>query len=390
MRILQVVPHFYPAWSFGGIARVVYEISRELVRKGHDVTVHTANVLDQKTNLKASKHEYQIEGIKVRYYRNLAWIGGMNFTSDILQASTLREVKDSDIVNMHGLRTSQNVIAHYYTTRFRKPYVLTGHGTVPRVVEKIASKKLFDGMFGYRILRDASRVIAAAGIEMKQIVNMGISSDKVAVVPTGIDTEPFDTLPTSGAFKRKFGLDEESALILYVGRVHRRKGIGFLLDAFARLQSANAALVIAGPDDGYMSVMKERASCLRISEKVVFTGFISERAKLAAYVDSAVVVYPGIHESFGLVPLEAALCSRPVIVSDGSAMAEIVKQGGFGSSTTYGDSVQLMEVLRKMLRNPEIAEKMGQRGRQFVKENYNWPSIVTRLETLYSSSIKAG
>ena len=120
---------------------------------------------------------------------------------------------------------------------------------------------------------------------------------------------------------------------------------------------------------------------------MIFTGFVPENDKLAAYVDSAVVVYPGIYESFPLVPLEAALCSKPVIVSDDSIMAEIVSQGGFGLSTKYGDVAQLRDHLLKMLNNPRIAGKMGRKGREFVKENYNWRDIVLKLEDVYSNAL---
>ena len=389
MKILQVVPHFYPAWSFGGIARVVYETSRQLVERGHDVTVHTTNALDPRTNFKAARREYQIEGMRVKYYRNLALVGGLNLSSDALGTETLREVKDSDIVNMHAFRTFQNVIAHFCARRCRKPYVLTGHGTVPRVVERIVSKKLFDEAFGFRLLRHAARLVASTDIEMKQIVSMGVSNERVVVVPNGVDTKSFERLPKPGTFKHKFGLDDELDLILYVGRVHKRKGIGFLLDAFAHLDKAKVALVVAGGDDGYTSILRERASSLKIADRVIFTGFISERVKMAAYIDSTVVVYPGIYESFGLVPLEAALCSKPVIVSDDSAMAEIVRQGGFGESTKYGDSSQLMKALQKTISDPERAREMGKKGKQFVKRNFDWSSIVSKLETVYSSSLDA-
>jgi len=387
MRILHVVPHFFPAWSFGGIARVVYEISRDLARRGHEVTVHTTNALDPKTDFKVGKREYYIEGVKVRYYRNLARFGGLNFSSNMLQASSRREIQNSDIIHMHGFRTFQNVIAYYFARKYRRPYVLTAHGTIPRIVEKIVLKKLYDEVFGYKILKHARQLIAQSNIEKNQFANMEISSKKVAIIPNGINTKLFEAPPKSGTFKKKLGLDSDIALILYVGRVHRRKGIGFLLDAFARLGDTNALLVIVGADDGYMSVMKEKTSHLGISEKVIFTGFVSERVKLAAYVDSEVVVYPGIFESFPIVPLEAALCSKPTIVSDDSVMAEIVTHGGFGLSIRYGDVAQLRDSLLTILNNPKIAREMGRRGTDFVKKNYSWRDIVSKLEHVYFDAL---
>ena len=386
MKILQVIPYFYPAWSLGGPVRCAYHISRELVKKGHEVTVLTTNALTSRTDLRTSKREYSVDGIKVRYFRNMARFSGL-YLSPGLAHALKSQVQNVDVIHMHEYRSFQNLITHLYARKFSRPYVLTAHGSVPRVFEKFLLKKLFDEAFGSRILNDALRVLASSRIEMRQFLEAGVPSDKVAIIPNGIDVESFETLPKPGTFKKKFGLDGDSSMVLFAGRIHKRKGIDFLIDAFASLNDLNSVLVIAGPDDGYMSTLKERAHRLGIGGKVIFTGFVPENDKLAAYVDSAVVVYPGIYESFPLVPLEAALCSKPVIVSDDSIMAEIVTQGGFGLSTKYGDVAQLRELLLKILSNPKIAEEMGRKGREFVKENYSWRDIVSKLEIVYSDAL---
>jgi len=382
VRILQVIPYFYPAWSFGGPVRVAFHISRELVARGHEVTVFTTTALDASTDFKASRNEYMVDGIKVRYFANVARFKELYFSPSM--ASALRkEAQNSDIVHLHEYRSFQNVATYYISKRCRRPYVLTAHGSVPRVFERFVLKELFDEMIGYRILKCAARLLASSEIEMKQYMEAGISKDRIAIIPNGIDIELFEHLPEEGAFKKKFGLDCGPIAVLYVGRIHRRKGIDFLLDAFAQLNYEKAMLVIAGPGDRYMAALREKAVRLGIGRKVLFTGFISDEDKLAAYVDSGLVVYPGIYESFPLVPLEAALCKKPVIVADDSVMSEIVHQGGFGLSTKYGDVTQLRNRLGTILNNPRMAADMGRRGRDFVMKNYSWHKIVSRLELVY-------
>ena len=386
MKVVQVIPYFYPAWSLGGPVRCVYHISCELVRKGHEVTVLTTTAFDSRTDFRTSRREYSVDGVKVRYFRNMARLSGLYFSPGMIRALK-SQIQNADVIHMHEFRSFQNVIAHRYATRFHKPYVLTAHGSIPRVVERFLLKKLFDEAFGSRILRDAFRVLPSSHVELQQLLEIGVPNDKVAIVPNGIDVESFENLPEPGSFKEKFGLDDESAMILFAGRIHKRKGIDFLLDAFGSLNNLDVVLVIAGPDDGYVSKLKERARRQKIAGKILFTGYVSEEDKLAAYVDSSVVIYPGIYESFPLVPLEAALCSKPVIVSDDSIIAEIVDQGGFGLSIKYGDVTQLREHMVKMLGNSEIAEEMGRKGREFVKENYNWREIVSKLESVYSNAL---
>ena len=381
MEILQIIPYFYPAWSFGGPVRCVYHIVRALADKGHHVTVVTTNALDPRNDFKADNQEYSVDGVGVIYCRNIAHFSGLYISPKMMRE--LKRLQDYDIIHMHEYRTFQNVLAYYYAKKCKKPYVITAHGSIPRVVERFLLKELFDEVIGYKILREASKLIALSHFEMKQYIGTGVSKGKVVIVPNGIDTQLIDNLPKSGTFKEKFGLNGDASLILYVGRIHRRKGISFLLEAFARLNDPNVVLVIAGSGDGYMSALREKVTCLKIGRSVKFTGFISERDKLAAYVDSDVVVYPGIYEAFPIVPLEAALCSRPVIVSDDSVMAEIVTDGGFGFSAEYGDISRLRDLLFAVLKDSEMAEEMGRKGRHLVKRNYDWKNVVSQLENVY-------
>lgn len=389
MKILQVIPYFYPAWSFGGSVRCVYHISRELAKRGHEVTVLTTNAFNRKTDFAVTKKEFRVDGIRARYFRNRARFGGMFLSSSGLHFYE-KEAKNSDILHMHEFRTFQNVVAYTQARKHKKPYVLSGHGTIPVVVEKFLLKRLFDKVFGCRILKHACRCVASSKIEVDQFAQAGVSRNKIVIIPNGLETESFKRLPQPGSFKKKFGIAEDTPMILYVGRVHRRKGLIFLMNSFAGLNNLKAVLVIGGPDDGYMSELKERTSHLKISDKVVFTGFLSEQDKLAAYVDSEVVVYPGKYESFPLVPLEAALCSKPVAVSDDSIMSDVVMQGGFGWSLKYGSVSQLTNILKNVLNDPKTAEEMGRRGKDYVEQNFNWRDIVSRLEYVYSDALSTG
>ena len=142
-------------------------------------------------------------------------------------------------------------------------------------------------------------------------------------------------------------------------------------------------LVIAGPDDGYLYKTKELVCSLGIANNVSFSGFLSEEEKISAYVDSLVVVSPEQFNVFLLVPLEAAACGKPVIVSSTNQISRIVREGGFGFSVEYGDIAALTEAVVKILRNNELAEQMGQKGRKFIFENCNWTNVVRKLEKVY-------
>jgi glycosyltransferase involved in cell wall biosynthesis len=227
-------------------------------------------------------------------------------------------------------------------------------------------------------------------VEAEQYKSMGVSDEKIAIIPDGIDLSEYVDLPPKGSFKKKFGIDNDKMMILYLGRIHKTKGIDFLVRAYACLLKSmkddNAVLVVAGSDDGYLAGAKRLAVSLKIADKVVFTGMLTEKEKLGAYVDSSIVVNVEPINVFGLVPLEAAACATPVIVSKSNAISDIIDGGRFGFSVNYGDINELARVMGKMLDNDDLSRKMGQNGRDFVFKNCNWANIVPKLQKVYEEA----
>jgi glycosyltransferase involved in cell wall biosynthesis len=152
--------------------------------------------------------------------------------------------------------------------------------------------------------------------------------------------------------------------------------------AFLSEKRKNIKLVIAGPDDGFLGTLKKIVRELNLTSKVIFTGSLNRKQVLAAYNSAAVVVYASLQEGFGLVPLEAGMMCKPVIVSDAPAM-DFVKIGNFGLTVKYGNVLQLKEALEIILNNPELSKEMGKNGKKFVTENYSWGVIGKRIENVY-------
>jgi len=386
MRVLQVIPYFYPSWSFGGPVRCVFHISRELAKRGHEITVYTTNAFDTKRNFKIRKTRTYIDGIYVHYFRNVFNLQGMYVSPGIL-GKTRSEIKDFDIIHLHEARSFQNIVLYHYCKTKAKPYVFTPHGTILRRIEKFMLKKLYDYTFGFNIMKGAKKLIALSKEEAQQFMSVGIKKDKIVVIPNGIDLDSFSHSLAPLSFKKKFGIPETSRIILYMGRVHRQKGLDFLLNTFSKIQDRDVVLVIAGSDQDYLQSIRERSRKLNISDKVIYVGFLTGNDKLSAFRDSYMVVYPSIYECFPLVPLEAAACSKPSIVTEGGVMADIVKTGDFGFSVPYGKIFLLKEAILRLLNDEKLAKQMGINGKNFVAKNFSWETIVPQLENVYLNVI---
>jgi glycosyltransferase involved in cell wall biosynthesis len=388
MKILQVTVFFKPSWEAGGVARVAYEISRNLIKEGHEVTVYTTDGF--KFKIKSKKNRpVDVDGINTYYFKNLFhYLIKMNITTPYyLPFVARKKIKDFDIIHIHEHRTLLAIIVHYYAKKYNIPYVVQAHGSLPNTFGKQMQKKIFDAIWGNNILKDASKLISVSTIEVDQYLQMNVPAEKVIVIPNGIDLDSFSELPKKGSFRKKYNINEKH-IILFLGRLHEIKGIDFLIKSYAKLikERTNVILVLAGPDDGYLEKAKSLVEELTLKEHVKFTGFINGAEKLAAYVDADVLVYPSIFEIFGLVPFEAIMCGTPVIVTDNCGCGELIKESKSGYLVRYGNIDDLKEKLKLSIEGKDY-NAFVDNGRDYVEKKLSWESIVFKIESLYEDCI---
>ena len=380
MKILQVY-HIFPA-SFGGVSAVVHQITRELSKRGHKVHVLTTDAYFEGEKSREDEVKvYRFTLVSKALFRHNLVVPEVKFLSFIKGI-----VKEFDCIHIHGYRNPYHMIVHRYTTRHDIPYVLQTHGSIPRKGKQWL-KCLYDALFGHRLLRNASKVIALSRVEAQQYRNMGVPEEKIAIIPNGIDLSEYAELPPQGAFKKKFNIPEDKKTILYLGRIHKTKGIDFLVKAYAyltkKMNFKDAVLVIAGPDDGYLKEVRELTDRLGVSKDVLFTGPLYGRGKLEAYVDSEFYVLPSRYETFPMAVLEAYACGKPVIASNVGGLRELVIEGKTGLLIDVGDVDQLTNAIFSLLSNERKIEEMGSMGRQYVKSNFSIEKVVEKLEKVY-------
>ena len=380
MRILQVIHYFSPLHG-GGSINVAYNLSKQLAERGHEVTIFTTDFEFDEEYVKSIEKE----GLKVITFHCIVNIG-LFLISPSMKKWLKYNMTNFDVIHMHNFRSYQNVVAYHYAKKHNIPYILQAHGSVLPFFQKHGLKKIFDIFFGYQILRDASKVIAVSKIEVEQYKKMGVAEDKIVLVPNGIDMSEYESLPEKGEFKKKYLLKDDEKIILYLGRIHKTKGIDILIDAFADLVKKlnNIKLVIAGPDDGFLSTLKKQIEDAKINENILITGPLYSKKKLEAYVDADVFVNPCPDEIFGLVFLEANACGTPVICSKGCGIADVFDcKTGFA---VRNDKNQLRDAIFKVLSDEKLREIFGEGGRRLVREEYNWGNIVREMEKIYESS----
>lgn len=379
-----MIPAFYPASAYGGTVEVAYRLSKELVKRGHEVTVYTSDTLDK--NHRVKKFFSEIDGIKVYYFRNLsnrlAWKRFIFNPTMIYYLN--KEAKNFDIIHLHGSRNFQNILAYFFSKKYAVPYVLHAHGSLPKI-GKQSLKNLYDILFGYKILKTASKVIALTNIEANQYLDFAVPNEKIMKIPNGIDLSSLSNFPQKGLFKQKFKIDANTRIVLYLGRIHEIKGVDILIKAFVNVVESvdKVILVIVGPDDGFLDKIRTLIRTLKIDTNVLIVGPLYGKDKFEVYVDATIVVVPSRYEIFGNVVLESYSCYKPVVASKVAGLQEIVLDEKTGLLVKPGDVAELSSSILRLLSDEKNIVRMGILARRLIEKKFRIEEITKKLENTY-------
>lgn len=391
MRILYVIPYF--KWSFGGPVRVVYELANLLVKRGHDVTIYSTDV-GIKPGEENSNGDINFSGgVKVRYFRclnsNTANIIKVHISRD-MRLAIRDELESFDIIHLHEYRSFPNIYIWYYATKYKIPYVLQAHGSSPLIIgrqKKIFTilKKIFDTIVGRKIINCSSKLIALNKEEIEQYTKLGADKHKIEIIPNGINITDFDVMPDKGDFRKMHGIERNTKVILFLGRINKNKGIDLLLNAYSELikELPNTLLLVVGPDDGYLLKAQKLAKRLGISHNVLFTGPMYGLNKIKAYIDADVYVLPSYYEIYGITALEAVACGTPTIVTTRCGIINYLYSYVY---TVDYDVYQLKNAILLLLSNYSYVDN---KCKAKELKSYSWHNIAIKFEHIYKEIIRS-
>jgi glycosyltransferase involved in cell wall biosynthesis len=190
----------------------------------------------------------------------------------------------------------------------------------------------------------------------------------------------YECPPERGQFRNKYHISNNEKIILYLGRIHKTKGIDLLVEAYSDLVKdiKESRLVIVGPDDGHLSELKNQTTELGIEDKVLFTGPLFNRDKLTAYVDADVFVTPkfsGLPVTF----IEACACGLPIITTtEGDDIDWINNNVGF---VVEYDKCSIYQAVLKILQDEKLWNDFSNNGKNLALQELNWDKIVTKMES---------
>ena len=380
MKLLIVIP--YISFVYGGTARVVTEMATAIGSRNVTVDIVTTNADGEKT-LDVRCHQWILESpFRIRYFP--CWHRYDLVFSFSMMRWLNQHIDEYDLVHTHTLFAPMLSWLYYLCRRRCVPYLMTPHGMLDTwaLAHKANKKYFYLRWIEKNSLSKASTIQAITRSEVNNLAAIGLSN--VSLVPNGINWQGSGEFGTANLFYKQFPEAQGKMLLLFLGRIHPKKGLNILTAALAnvRLKFPEVHLVVAGPDSiGYSREVKEHLANLNCLDIVTFTGMLDGKLKQAALAAATLFTLPSYSEGFSMSVLEAMASGLPCVITTACNFPEAAEASAAYVVETTPEA--LTHALIHCLSDPALAKAMGDRARHLVLENYTWDKVADQLVIVY-------
>ena len=387
MKILMLTWE-YPPRVVGGIARVVYDLSKTLLKDGHDVTVVTyregdAPYFEDDKGVKV----YRVDNYMINPNNFIDWIMQLNFNLVAKANELIAKEGNFDVIHAHDWLVAY--AAKTLKNSFNIPIVATIHAT-----ESGRNSGIHDETQRYindtewMLTYEASEVIVNSNYMKNELQRLfGLPYEKINVVPNGVNLNLFNGIERDYNFRRRYAMDNEK-IILFMGRLVYEKGVQHLIAAMPKILNGyhDSKLIICGKG-GMLDELKAEANALGLGQKVYFAGYMNGKDVQRMYKAADIAVFPSTYEPFGIVALEAMLSENPVVVSDIGGLNEIVQHRENGMKAYCGNPNSIADSILELLYDHKLCADITKKAKNKVRNEYNWSKIAQDTHFTYQKAI---
>jgi glycosyltransferase involved in cell wall biosynthesis len=309
--------------------------------------------------------------------------------SPALYTALRRSVREYDLVHVHSLFLFPQFAAYRAARAAGVPYIVSPRGALDPHLRRQRTfvKALATAAWQRRFIEQAALLHLTSDEEARQVDGLAPSVRR-AIVPNGVRWNDYSRLPSPELFRRKHLQGGDAAVVLFLGRIAKKKGIDMLIRAFAIARPRlgdKTWLVIAGPDDERLTPSL-RALAVRegVAQRTSFAGMLTGDAKLEALAAADVWALPSRGENFGNAVVEAMAASRAVVVSPEVNIAPEIAAAGAGIVSPRRVDA-LADQLEALLRDSARRAALGAKARAFSAQ-YDWGRVAPRLASMYEDA----
>jgi glycosyltransferase involved in cell wall biosynthesis len=305
--------------------------------------------------------------------------------------------KCNDIVIIEGLWQFHSFATWRALRGTGIPYVVYPHGMLDPWFKrtyplKHLKKWAYWPWADYRVLRDATAVLFTT--EQERLLarqSFWLYEAKEVVVGYGTSAPPADAKGQRAAFLDRFPHLRGQRILLFLSRIHPKKGVDLLIEAFAAVASTDPRLrlMIAGPDQvGWQAQLQQRAASLGIADRITWPGMLSGDLKWGAFRCAELFCLPSHQENFGIVVAEALACGLPVAIAEPVNIATDVAQAGAGIVHADTAAATTAALQQSLATTPAARAEMGARGRKLFAERFDFASVAKNLIPVLETGVK--
>jgi glycosyltransferase involved in cell wall biosynthesis len=361
--------------SYGGLSAVVPRLANEIASQTpFSIGLAAFCVAGEKHSVT----DYPEISITTWPASRLAWLRQRQLTLEFRD-----QLKSADGMHIHGLWEQSTTAAVQAARALHKPYILSAHGMLESwaLRNKRIKKAIYAALAERANVNGAACLHALTHAEALDYRRFG-SRSPIAVIPNGVAIpERLDPEP----FLQRFPELRAKRLVLFLGRIHFKKGLDILVEAWAAAASRwpEAQLVLAGPDfEGTRAKIEALIAERSLQKSVFFTGMLRDELKWSALAASECFVLPSYSEGLSVSTLEAMGAGLPVIITEQCNLPDVARSnaGWIIKSNAGHLTVGINECLQN---SHEANRQMGGRGRALIQEKYNWPSVARQVSEVY-------
>ena len=367
----------------GGTAKIVFENATFQISKGHNVTILSIDF--------PNEEPYPIpKGAKLVLTKN-HWIGKFisNFsfeTNDFLK----KHGNSFDIIHIHGIWFWGSVAPFIFKNKAKK--LITIHGMLSEwtMAQGKIKKWIFGKILQDTSLKEAKALIVNTEIEKNELLKyIEIEKSKIFIVPNAIEKSSPVSEKEKLDFKKRNGLQLRDKNILFLSRIHKKKGLELLIKAFSGLKNLdfNVNLLIAGPDEGFKGKVEKMIKAFGLDKRVIFLGSVSGRTKEIVFSIADVYALTSFSEGFPMAVMEAIEAGVPVVVSDQTRIDTYISKYNAGIVVKLNEE-QISEALLSILENKDLANDFVKNGEEMLLKEFRPEFIYGKMIEIYESILK--
>lgn len=372
MKILTVTPVFLPLWNFGGTVTTSFELCQALVRQEQEVAVLTTGARRFSQESVPTSVDTNFRGLPVRYCR--MWGPAPPFWSPELGREVRRRAPGVDLALIRSCWTYVGLAAGRACRRAGVPYLAYCEGSLdPWALSQHRFRKrlwwhLFEGAF----FREAAAIVALNGAEREHLRRLGLTG-RIEVIPNGVNFQDLKEAVSREDLESRWPPLRGRRWLLFLGRLHPKKGLDLLLPAFAAIADSfpEHLLVIAGPDEGgFGGTVHRWIRELDLASRIVVTGPVAGEVRNGLLQQAEVFVLTSYSEGQPLAVLEALACGLPVLLTPASQVPEVGE--GEAGLVVPATREAIAQGLSELLADEGKRRAMGARARELARGKFTW------------------